>query len=273
VRAPRSVSRLAPVPGSPPWSPDDPDHDGNADQPWDDFDSGWYLAHNYEKLRSDDEQIIQWLADFFPAQGRRNQGHGIDVGTGTNLYPTLAMLPLCHDITMVERSRRNVGWLNGEVHGKNGFAETWDPFWSTLVQRQPRHYNEIVPRMALESRVTIEQGSIFELKPAQYDVGTMFFVAESITARAREFEKATRTFLGSLKRHAPFAAAFMKGSLGYRVGAYHFPAVAVHEKDIDECLDSVAYDVVIQSIPTTGNPLRDGYEGMILATGRAGSRK
>jgi hypothetical protein len=241
-------------------------HDGNAEQPWDAFDPAWYLAHNYAELRFDDRQLLEWAGEFFALAGLRERGHGIDVGTGANIYPALAMLPQCYQLTMVERSTANVKWLSNEVLG---FAETWDPFWGTLVNAQPLHYKEIDPRRALQSRAEVRQGSIFSLPASEYDIGTMFFVAESITARRVEFEKATRSFLRSLRRHAPFAAAFMKGSSGYQVGGYRFPAVAIDENDIHQILATIAYDVVVRVIPTGGNPLRDGYEGMILATGRA----
>jgi hypothetical protein len=243
-------------------------HDGNAEQPWDSFDPVWYLAHNYAELRFDDRLLLEWTGNFFAVNYPDNLGHGIDVGTGANIYPSLAMLPRCHRLTMVERSTANVLWLREEV---KHYAETWDPFWGTLVNAQPQHYKPILnPRRALDSRVDVQQGSIFSLRGGAYDIGTMFFVAESITARPTEFEKATKCFVRSLRRKAPFVAAFMKGSSGYRVGGFRFPAVAIDQNDIYRLLDSIAYDIEVRVIPTGGSPLRDGYEGMILATGRAG---
>jgi hypothetical protein len=244
-------------------------HDRNTDQPWDDFDPTWYLAHNYAELRFDDRQLLQWTGDFFAEAKLPQLGHGIDIGTGANLYPSLAMLPLCHRLTLVEQSMANVAWLTAQVPS---FADTWEPFWGTLVNAQPSLYKGVSPRSALEVRAEVRQGSIFALEPAVYDVGTMFFVAESITARHSEFEKATLSFLRSLKHKAPFAAAFMKGSSGYLVNSYRFPAVAIDENDINSLLAGITYGLEVQVIPTGGNPLRDGYDGMILATGRAGRR-
>jgi hypothetical protein len=241
----------------------------NAGQPWDEFDSFWYLAHNYEELRFDDRQIIEWMADFFASAPPRAQGRGIDVGSGTNLYPAMAMLPLCHQITMIERAASNVAWLSKEVYD---FAETWNPFWGAFVGRQARRYGDINPRAALEARAEVIRGDVFKLPTSAFDAGTMFFVAESITARREEFERATQKFISSLKRRAPFAAAFMKNSQGYRVGAYHFPAVAIDENGVRDCLASVAYDVEVHVVSTGVNPLRDGYEGMMLATGFAGKK-
>lgn len=241
----------------------------NADQPWDQFDSIWYLSHNYDALRYDDRRIIEWMSDFFASAPRRGAEHGVDVGTGTNLYPALAMLPRCHQITLVERASTNVQWLKAAVED---FAESWDPFWRTMVDTRRDTYGAIDPRRALESRADVSQGNIFDLRPQSYDVGTMFFVAESITGSKPEFEKATKRFVSSLRRRAPFAAAFMKNSRGYTVGNYKFPAVAVDEDDVRQFLHNVAHGVEVHVVSDGVNPLRDGYDGMILATGFAGRK-
>ena len=241
---------------------------GNQSQPWNEWDSAWYLAHNYEELRYDDRQLMEWMADFFAGARMRGRGHGIDVGTGTNIYPSLAMLPLCDKITMVERTVANVNWLQSEVQD---YAETWDPFWGTFLDRNPSLYKEITnPRERLESVVDVERGNIFELRRDTYDIGTMFFVAESITPYRVEFERGLRRFLASLRRYAPFAAAFMKNSDGYEVGDHKYAAVRVNEEQITKFLEPLAHGIKVRTIPTGSNPLRNGYDGLILATGYAG---
>jgi hypothetical protein len=242
-------------------------NDRNAFQPWDDFDSGWYLAHNYRNLRLDDREIMERVANFF-VQSDRDR-HGIDVGSGTNLYPALAMLPSCSKITLVERSRANVAWLEREIRN---YAPTWDPFWAALVNAQANRYKSVEAREALAERTEVECGSIFDLPANRWEIGTMFFVAESITAQPGEFEQATQRFVRSLKQGSPFAAAFMRHSVGYQVNRVRFPAVAVDEDQVGGCLDSVAYDVTVTVIPSGSNPLRDGYDGMILATGYASGK-
>jgi len=241
----------------------------NDDQPWNDFDPVSYHSANYRELHANDRRILELIADFLAAARTRRDGrHGLDVGTGTNLYPTLAMLPSCDAITLVERGGRNLGWLKSQV---GRYAESWDPYWETLVNRQPAYYKEVGnPRDRLHSLVRVHRGNIFNLHRESYDIGTMFFVAESITARVTEFARATRCFVGSLHRYAPFAAAFMKNSKGYRVGQRDYAAVAVAEDDVDRCLRSLAHGVEISTIPAGPNPLRHGYDGLILATGYAG---
>jgi hypothetical protein len=242
---------------------------GNDDQPWNDFDPVSYHAVNYRELHANDRRILGLIADFFAGARTRRDGRlGLDVGTGTNLYPTLAMMPSCDGLTLVERGGRNLGWLKSQV---GHYAESWDPYWETLVDRQPAYYKEIGdPRDRLHSLVRVTRGNIFSLPRESFDIGSMFFVAESITARTTEFAKATRCFVGSLRRYAPFAAAFMKNSKGYRVGNRDYAAVAVAEDDVEHCLRSLAHGVEISTIPAGPNPLRHGYDGLILATGYAG---
>ena len=243
---------------------------GNAEFSWDDFDSEWYFQHNYQTLRNDDRHIIEMLGDFFPRLRNRPGGvgaRGIDVGTGTNLYPTLAMLPFADSVTMYERAASNVRWLNGEV---DSYGASWDAFWDVLATGRPAYERMRDPRSSVKAAADVRRGSIFELPTGQWHLGTMFFVAESITSMESEFRRATQRFITALTRYAPFAAAFMKRSRGYQVGGLRFPAVAIDEDDISRALHGLTHDVTLNSIDDT--TLRDGYEGMILVTGRAGKK-
>src|SRR5690349_18041064 len=80
-----------------PWTSPAP-----ADVDWDLFDSEAYFAKNYESLLREDGAIIRIVADHFQesAQGRP-PARAIDVGSGTNLYPALTMLPFAEKITLV----------------------------------------------------------------------------------------------------------------------------------------------------------------------------
>jgi len=238
---------------------------GNADCPWDEFDSNWYVKHNYHVLRQDDRAIIHDLAEYFAGKASGRKWHGIDVGSGTNLYPALAMLPLTESITLWEHSAANVRWLE---HGVRPYSQSWDQYWDALCTDETVYQRVRRPRSLLPVMTKIEQASIYELPVAMWDIGTMFFVAESITGIRREFELATRKFLQSLKPGAPFAAAFMRNSAGYAVGDFRFPAVAVTESDIRRVLSRYTADLRVRPIPSSD--LRHGYDGMILALGTRG---
>lgn len=249
----------------------------NADYPWDDFDSVDYFRHNYRALRHDDRQILEAMRDFFSkadqltrgAKGAPDDGpvRGLDLGSGTNLYPALAMLPFCAELTLWEYSARNTDWLRREVRS---YSKSWDKFWERLAPTPP-YDGTTDPRAALADRTQVHQGSVFELPTAAWHIGTMFFVAESFTSSPVEFEAATHRFVGALHPGAPFAAAFMENSTGYQVGDRSFPAVAVTPETVRDCLEEVSCNLDVQWIDSGDNPLRDGYSGMILVLGTAGS--
>jgi hypothetical protein len=244
---------------------------GNRGYNWDDFDPYWYAAHNYGDLRFDDLRILQVVRDFFSAhfESHRSQARpqvcGVDVGSGANLYPALAMLPFCREITLWERGARNVEWLNDEV---SWYSSDWDKYWRILARRAM--YDRIEkPRDALKLAARVRKGDLFHLPKRRWDVGTMFFVAESISDQEREFKAAIERFVCSLKPASPFAIAFMRDSTGYYVNTLRFPAVAVTEVDVKHALAPLAHDLDIREIRSE-RKLRDGYNGMILAFGKAG---
>jgi hypothetical protein len=237
----------------------------NADADWDQFSPSWYKEHNYAKLGNDDRQILQSLRDFFGSSGLR-RGRGLDVGCGSNLYPALGMLPFCREIDLLDWSEPNVMWLKREI--KNP-SRSWDPYWSVLqgnpIYASIGNYRELLRRRAWPRR-----GNLFDLDPRrQYDIGTMFFVAESSTSLKSEFCLAVRRFVSSLKGDAPFAIAFMVGSQGYSVDGRWYPAVEIDGYDMQECLQDVAkVDCIHETIPHEP-ARRAGYLGMSLATGWA----
>ena len=236
----------------------------NKQVDWDDFDSEAYLSHNYQAVRDDDRQIVEIIRDFFVGQDVDSGSRAIDVGTGSNLYPALAMLPFCAHLDLWELGATNVAWIRRQVAH---FDDNWLDFWDVYKARQP--YGRLAdPRATLAARAEVHRASIFELPSRTWDLGTMFFVACSMSADIAEFRQGVRAFMTALKPGAPFAAAFMAKSQGYRVGEHWFPAVAVDTDEVVQALSPVAYDVQVSRIEL-GNPLRDGYSGMIVATGRS----
>ncbi|MDY7083705.1 MAG: SCO2525 family SAM-dependent methyltransferase [Actinomycetota bacterium] len=237
---------------------------GNADVDWDEFDSQAYFKHNYGELRDDDAAIITVIADFFQGVFPAHKvGSAIDVGSGTNLYPALTMVPYSSRVTLFERAFTNRQWLQHELRAPQS---SWKYFWDAIAAGRPAYANINNPLDVLHTRAHVERGNVFSLGPDQYDMGTMFFVAESITTRTDEFERATRQFVNSLHRNAPFAAAFMRDSSGYLVGNRFFPACSINRADVQRALAPVARNVDIVMVES--DDLREGYGGMMVATGR-----
>lgn len=238
----------------------------NADFDWDGFDTRYYLEHNYRTLRGDDKRFIEAVRDYFAAAGLPSDAIGVDVGSGANLYPAFAMLPFVRRLTLMDYSRTNISWLGTQVEA---FDQTWDPFWKTFCEN-PAYAAVTDPRAVLQRVCTVEQGNIFTVEwPEQYDVGTMFFVAESISDNQGEFELAVARFLDALRPGAPFAAAFMENSQGYSTGVTEYPAVRVGRRDVERVLSGAAESLGVLSEPVDPEgALRPGYDGMILAVGR-----
>jgi hypothetical protein len=246
----------------------------NADAPWNTFSSHDYWRRNYSALQAEDQDIIRRVSRFFidaftdrpPAQ------RGIDVGSGTNLYPALLMLPWTEQILLTDFSASNIRWLNDQLADDTS-RWAWLPFWQEMCEA--RGYREVDrPRKMLREACVSEPGyagteqrSVFDLPGARWDLGTMFFVAESITEEPAEFRAVIGGFVGALKPGAPFAAAFTAGSDGYPVGGTRFPAVPITADDVGRCFTGLGARKLSVELLETEHRVKDGYAGMILATG------
>jgi len=246
----------------------------NIDFDWNDFDPETYFKHNYVQLRADDRHILEQVRDHFArAFGGKPLlpgSRGIDVGTGPNLYPALTMLPFCDKVTLFEYAQPNIDWLYKEKEGNwPSWTSAWRQFWEVLCEREVYAASFVDPQTELAKRAVIKAGSVYGLEEiAQYNVGTMFFVAESITEQESEFRSAVDHFLDALAPGAPFAIAFMEHSEGYHVADHHFPATDIDENTVSSCLRNRVEEISIEHIDTGDKPLRDGYSGMLLALGR-----
>jgi hypothetical protein len=251
----------------------------NKDASWNTFSPADYWDDNYSKLGAEDQEIIRLVSGFFRREfaGRPRAQRGIDVGSGPNLYPALLMLPWAEQILLTDFSESNVRWLRREV-ATESTPWTWQPFWAELQEAED--YDRIgEPRKQLREACAgepgyagIERHDVFHLPRARWDLGTMFFVAESITEDPAEFRAAIAGFLGALTPGAPFAAAFMTGSHGYPVAGTSFPALPVTPDDVQLHFIELGVNGLNVELLQTPHRVRDGYEAMIVATGSVGDR-
>jgi hypothetical protein len=238
----------------------------NAQFPWDEFAAVDYCDHNYLELRQDDREILELVAGWFAQEmGERLGGDAVDVGAGPNLYPTLSMLPHSRTVTLLEYSASNVDFLRAQTAD---LSERWEPFWQ-VVSAGGRYGEFAKARAMLAERVQVQQGSVFDLPSSNWDLGTMFFVAESISQDPAEFESAVRHFVRALRPGSPFAAAFMEHSAGYEVAGVRYPATPVGQQDVRACLGALSTQLRVERIEMQPAPLRPGYTGMIVAVGQA----
>lgn len=243
----------------------------NAEAPWDAFDPLAYVDHNYKSVIQEDREIISMVRAHFGDHFRVNPdrpARGIDVGAGANLYPAFAMLPWCDEITLLDRAEPNVRYLKGQ---QLSYDRGWDAFWDLL--RHDEAYAALPgdPRERFAEVIRVEQGDLFALsgRREHWSLGTMFFVAESLSTSHEEFVQAVECFLLALTPGAPFAAAFMEHSEGYFVGDTHFPACDVGESEIRSAIGVHSEGL---RMFTVGQPdaVRPGYTSMIVACGFRG---
>jgi NNMT/PNMT/TEMT family len=114
----------------------------NAEAPWADFSSNDYWRSSYENIQPVDQETIRRVSSFFiqASASRRRARRAIDVGSGTNLYPALLMLPWAEQILLSDHSASNVRWLRQHVEDENA-SWTWQPFWRELHELEG--YNRV----------------------------------------------------------------------------------------------------------------------------------
>ncbi|WP_406278664.1 SCO2525 family SAM-dependent methyltransferase [Streptomyces sp. NBC_00191] len=241
----------------------------NADVAWDAFDPDIYIAHNYRTMQAVDEEIVSLVRDHFSDHFRHAgpAAAGIDVGAGPNLYPALAMLPFADRITLLERSTANLNYLRHELPH---YSPHWDQFWDVLCQDPAYAHLYGTPRERFSKAVQLQHGSLFDLwkRTHHWNLGAMFFVAESITTSHEEVQHAISCFLHALTPGAPFAAAFMEHSQGYRVGDVDYPARDIDQTSIETALDTLAQETKTYRLTDAGHLIRHAHSGIILVCGR-----
>lgn len=244
----------------------------NIDARWDCFDPDAYFKKNYATLRHDDEQILRLTAEHFAAAlsvDQASERRAIDVGAGVNLYPAMAMLPFCQSITLYEYAPPNIEWLRRQRD--TAWEDSWNAcakqFWDVL-ETLP-HASIAAPLQQLTDQIEIRPGSIYDLPAKSWDLGTMFFVTESITEDRAQFRQGIDRFLNALKPGAPFVIAFMEHrKRGYHVAGEPFPSTDIGENDIRGYLGSMTQQLVVKHIDVDHTPLDDPYSGMVVACGK-----
>ena len=235
---------------------------------WSDFDAGEYWNLNYASVLPEDAQIIACASKFLieacgPPSGLKR---AVDVGAGTNLYPSLLMIPWLEHIVFTEYAPRNIDWLGKNLTHTPGEWD-WQPFWD-LVAGRPCYQAIDDPRGRLAAAHEIRPLSIFDLPRREWDLGSMFFVADGMTTDEDEFERAVRRFLDALLPGSPFLMAFMEGSEGYDVSDLQFPSVKVTQDSLKSLLAGLPVTgTSVHRTDKSAQPLRPGYDAMLLVTG------
>ena len=253
----------------------------NEEAPWSRFDPNAYYKNNYTSLRDDDGAILaavgQFFSEYYERYKIKRPARALDIGSGANLYPAMSMLPWSTHITLADHSPPNRPWLEQAVAAPEaGGPWAWAPFWEVLSgfpgYDLVEHPEQQFLRLHRTGNLQIADLDILNMPAGRrWDLGTMFFVAESITEDYIQFTDAIRNFLGALAPGSPFAAAFMVGSGGYPVKGVRFPAVKTDAADIMSHFAGKVAHLQSHDIPKLNKPLRDheddNYDSMLLLVG------
>ncbi len=242
----------------------------NAEYAWSSFDAEAYFQHYYGAPHPDDDRVIACaVAALKGAPPRDGALDILDVGTGPNLIPSFCALPRARSLTAWEYAETNVAWLRTEVSSA-GLRPQWVHFWDVTRRTYgPSWTMPTDPLPDLRQRLKVVQGSIFDLPERAFDAATMFFCAESITARHDEFEAALSAFARAVRSGGLVAAAFLVRSGGYEVAGRPFPVLRL---SADEIETSFARHVTLPAFERIGiveREIRSGYAGFVFATGRS----
>lgn len=241
---------------------------GNADFQWSAFDSEAYFQQYYGEPHPDDDRITRLATNALKhalPEGRDLEI--VDVGTGPNLIPFLCALPRARRLTAWEFSRSNIDWLKAELQ-QDALRPQWSHFWEEV--RGTYEADAALPDNplpALRGKYDITQGSIFDLPRGAWDAATMFFCAESITARQDEFEAACAAFAGAVRRGGTLAAAFLVRSEVYVVADRPFPVLKLSPEAIENAFRGLATNVRADLIGIVDREIRSGYSGCLFLTG------
>ena len=255
---------------NPPANDPPPQHLGNADYQWAQFDSEAYFQHYYGEPHPDDDRVIQ----FAVAAMKRAAPIGaeldvIDVGTGPSLIPFFCALPRARRLTAWEYAEGNIAWLESELQRKE-MRPQWRHFWNVTREASLPDWNlPDDPMPLLRAKSVVRQGSIFDLPERTWDAATMFFCAESITERQDEFEAACAAYASCVKPGGALAAAFLAHSAGYVVNESRFPALSVSVKSILNVFARHADGLKAEAIGIVERQVRSGYSGLVFLTGNA----
>ncbi len=236
----------------------------NADANWAAFDPDAYFDHYYGEPHPDDELVARKAATALRRfAGERRDLQLLDVGTGANLIPLLAALPVAQSLTAWEYAASNVAWLEAEFQ-RDSLRPQWQTFWLQVIDVYGAEASHLDAAQKLRRCAFVQQGSIFDLPVAQFDAASMFFCAESITHDPQEFTRACHAFANAVRSGGLLVAAFLARSQGYEVGGIEYPAVPIDEASVAAIFAPLCRSCKVETIGLCDAQVRSGYSGMIF---------
>ena len=235
----------------------------NENIEWNSFDPEYYCQHNYESFRGHNAGIVAAVASYLSNNAPRDS-NCLDIGTGSNLYPTLLLHPWARSITLIDPSKANRDWLKEEFKTD---GSRWEQYWQVCYGVENEVYLERFEWAKIRRITRVVSGGFRKLPVHEFDIGAMFFVAESVTGDRDEFEEFTERFIKSVRPGGHVIAAFMLGSDGYTVGDHTYPAVRLEHNDL-KFAERMLSSFKTINFARGSSPVRKGYSGMSLLMGK-----
>jgi hypothetical protein len=231
-----------------------------------------YLEEYYSKIDHENEELLKFFAkgysDIQPVKSV------LEFSGGPTIYSLISAVPKAQEIHFSDFLKHN----RHEVRRwKKGHRKAFD--WKHFVKRALElegmdevSDNHVDLRHAeLKTKITkiVKANAFrkFSLKHnnfEHYDVVSVNFVPESITAKRHEWEKAIKNICSLVKPGGYLFITSLKNSKYYILDGKKFPAVHIDEHDLLDVLHVNGFDissVLLNSIKA--KPYR-GYEGMVF---------
>jgi len=251
---------------------------------WDQFDPRAYVCHNYQKMLTEDREIISILSNELccmniPLKGFKMVG---DIGTGPNLYPAILIAPYVSEtgqIELIDPALPNRNYLNNMfnrlLNNDPLFDKSWSNYECEIIGLCGDIYTNALKK--IQQLVRIQNGSIYNLPENKYEFVSSYFVAESISDRYDQFQLALNQLVNSVVNDGIIVTTHMLYSEGYQAGKNtKFPAVKLSLDQLEESLIKAGLkqaDFKIWTVSTMKQEekVREGYHGMaVVIASKAG---
>jgi len=256
----------------------DPTVSRNKYTSWDQFDPCAYVCHNYNKMMTEDREIISIISNELfcmniPLKQFKIVG---DIGTGPNLYPAILISPYVSEnghIELIEPALPNRNYLKKLFNSLSQndpalFGINWCNYECEIIGLCGDIYTNSLNR--LQRLVKIKNGSIYHLPEKKYDFVSSYFVAESISDSYYQFQLALNKIVSSAFKGGIIVTTHMLHSEGYQAGKNtKFPAVKISLDQLEESLIKTGlkqadYKIWTVSTIKPEEKVRKGYQGMAV---------
>ncbi|MFI8106680.1 class I SAM-dependent methyltransferase [Streptomyces sp. NPDC086023] len=235
----------------------------NAHADWDRWPVEDYLEENYRRLYACDAAVIRHHSAYCRPLPAGSVAEALELGCGPNLYPLMILAAASGRIDAVEPGAAGYAYLRRQLH--HGPEASWQPFYDLC-----RRLNPALPASlstALE-RVRPLHGDVSQVRQYRYGLGSMTFVAESVTEDGAEFAALCRAFLGCIRPGGGVLAAFMENMPSYRIGEGPlWPAFPVDAPAVREVFAPHTDRLVVRRVPKDPALPDYGHTGMLLLSG------